>query len=323
MISWRRIRTGFGGTRATGRTRRHRGRIRWPAGRWPWSCRTVPVADLACGPSGSALLAARGGRRVTAVDVSEVALDLLARAARQDGVADLITLVHADLAGWRPEPGRYALVLCTGFWDRAVFGPVTRGSRERRGARLAGVHGAGPGAQAVVAAGMVPGAGRARVAAAAGLHRHGAAGRDRTAGRDGMRGARTGGACWRGVGNGRTGAGVPAGPAAPLSTIVLGGRWRRRRPARSAPGGRPAAAGRPAVASSRSSSTSVRARCSGQRWWQARADTARPPVTLNSIQRAVRKCSSSLTSPGAIRPPTAIRTRLVARRGPGQRRAER
>ena len=29
-----------------------------------------PVADLACGPSGSALLAAEQGRRVTAVDVS-------------------------------------------------------------------------------------------------------------------------------------------------------------------------------------------------------------------------------------------------------------
>ena len=29
-----------------------------------------PVADLACGPSGSALLAAGGGRKVTAVDIS-------------------------------------------------------------------------------------------------------------------------------------------------------------------------------------------------------------------------------------------------------------
>jgi SAM-dependent methyltransferase len=37
-----------------------------------------PVADLACGPSGSALLAAAAGRRVTAVDISETALDLLA-----------------------------------------------------------------------------------------------------------------------------------------------------------------------------------------------------------------------------------------------------
>jgi SAM-dependent methyltransferase len=84
-----------------------------------------PVADLACGPSGSALLAARSGREVTAVDVSEVALDLLARAARREGVAGRITLVHADLLAWRPEPGRYALVLCTGFWDRHVFAAAT------------------------------------------------------------------------------------------------------------------------------------------------------------------------------------------------------
>jgi SAM-dependent methyltransferase len=85
-----------------------------------------PVADLACGPSGSALLAARSGREVTAVDVSEVALDLLARAAHREGVAGRITLVHADLHAWPPEPGRYALVLCTGYWDRAVFGPAAR-----------------------------------------------------------------------------------------------------------------------------------------------------------------------------------------------------
>jgi hypothetical protein len=30
-------------------------------------------------------------------------------------------VVQADLAAWRPEPGSYALVLCTGFWDRVVF----------------------------------------------------------------------------------------------------------------------------------------------------------------------------------------------------------
>src|SRR6266536_1092180 len=40
-----------------------------------------PVADLACGPSGAALLAAEQGRRVIAVDVSEVALGLLGDAA--------------------------------------------------------------------------------------------------------------------------------------------------------------------------------------------------------------------------------------------------
>jgi SAM-dependent methyltransferase len=80
-----------------------------------------PVADLACGPSGTALLAARSGRRVTAVDISEIALGLLGERARREGLEHLITLVHDDLAAWRPEPRSYALVLCTGFWDPGVF----------------------------------------------------------------------------------------------------------------------------------------------------------------------------------------------------------
>jgi SAM-dependent methyltransferase len=79
------------------------------------------VADLACGPSGTALLAAAQGRRVTAVDVSEVALGLLGDEARRRGLGGLITLVHADLSAWAPEPRSYALVLCTGFWEPSVF----------------------------------------------------------------------------------------------------------------------------------------------------------------------------------------------------------
>ena len=80
-----------------------------------------PVADLACGPSGAALLAAEQGRRVTAADVSEVALGLLGEEARRRGLDHLITLVHADLSAWTPEPRSYALVLATGFWLPAVF----------------------------------------------------------------------------------------------------------------------------------------------------------------------------------------------------------
>jgi SAM-dependent methyltransferase len=80
-----------------------------------------PVADLACGPSGSALLAAEQGRRVTAVDVSEVALGLLGAEARRRGLGHLITLVHADLSAWSPGPRSYALVLATGYWDVTVF----------------------------------------------------------------------------------------------------------------------------------------------------------------------------------------------------------
>jgi SAM-dependent methyltransferase len=85
-----------------------------------------PVADLACGPSGSALLAAAHGRQVTAVDISELALALLGDEARRRGLDQLIALIHADLAAWRPPPGSHALVLCTGFWDRAVFIPAAK-----------------------------------------------------------------------------------------------------------------------------------------------------------------------------------------------------
>jgi SAM-dependent methyltransferase len=80
-----------------------------------------PVADLACGLGGSALLAATAGHRVTAVDISDVALGMLAEEASRRGLGELITVVQADLGTWRPEPDGYALVLSTGFWDRAVF----------------------------------------------------------------------------------------------------------------------------------------------------------------------------------------------------------
>ena len=80
-----------------------------------------PVADLACGPSGSVLLAAAQGRRVEAVDVSDIALGMLGEQARLHGLDHLITRVHADLSAWRPAPRTYALIVCTLFWDAAVF----------------------------------------------------------------------------------------------------------------------------------------------------------------------------------------------------------
>jgi SAM-dependent methyltransferase len=86
-----------------------------------------PVADLACGPSGTALLAASYGRQVTAVDVSDIALGMLAAEARRRGLAHLITPVHANLAAWRAEPSSYMLVIATGFWDAQVF-PAAAGA---------------------------------------------------------------------------------------------------------------------------------------------------------------------------------------------------
>src|ERR1019366_9210427 len=72
-----------------------------------------PVLDRASGASGSGLGAAGGpgqaaagaGRQVTAVDAAEVALRLLGGEAERRRLSARITLVHADLAEWRPEPG--------------------------------------------------------------------------------------------------------------------------------------------------------------------------------------------------------------------------
>ncbi|RFU43549.1 class I SAM-dependent methyltransferase [Actinomadura logoneensis] len=84
-----------------------------------------PVLDLASGPSGSALRFAAEGHPVTAVDVSEVALDLLREEAEHRRLADLITPVQADLSDWLASTRqRFAIVLCTGFWDARVFGPA-------------------------------------------------------------------------------------------------------------------------------------------------------------------------------------------------------
>jgi SAM-dependent methyltransferase len=90
-----------------------------------------PVLELAAGPSGSALLAAARGRPVTAVDVSDVGLGLLAAEASRRGLGDRLTLVEADLATWEPRPGQYALVLCTNFWERAVFEQAVPAVAER------------------------------------------------------------------------------------------------------------------------------------------------------------------------------------------------
>src|ERR1035437_10159480 len=104
-----------------------------------------PVAELACGPSGAALLAAANGRRVTAVDVSEVALGMLGDQARRRGLDHLITLVPADLAAWRPAARSYALVLCTGFLGWGGFGPSGPGGRAAGPARAAADGGLGAG----------------------------------------------------------------------------------------------------------------------------------------------------------------------------------
>jgi SAM-dependent methyltransferase len=83
-----------------------------------------PVLDVACGTSGTTLLAAAYGRHVTAVDISDVALEMLGAEVRRRGLTGLVTLIEADLEEWRPRDSSYALALCTGYWDRSLFPAV-------------------------------------------------------------------------------------------------------------------------------------------------------------------------------------------------------
>ena len=68
--------------------------------------------DAGCGEGGDAIWLAGQGWPVTAVDVSQVALDrgAAAAAAAGDGVAGRIRWRREDLLTWAPEPGRYGLV---------------------------------------------------------------------------------------------------------------------------------------------------------------------------------------------------------------------
>ena len=85
-----------------------------------------PVLELACGRSGSALLLAAAGRRVTAMDVSDLALTQLTAEARHRGLADRIECVAADVSSRDHGRERYALVLATHYWDPAAFAAACR-----------------------------------------------------------------------------------------------------------------------------------------------------------------------------------------------------
>jgi SAM-dependent methyltransferase len=66
--------------------------------------------DAGAGEGGDALWLAERGWRVTAVDLSQVALDRGARAAEERGLADRVDWRQADLSEEAPEPAAYDLV---------------------------------------------------------------------------------------------------------------------------------------------------------------------------------------------------------------------
>jgi SAM-dependent methyltransferase len=68
--------------------------------------------DLACGEGRNAIWLARRGWRVTAVDLSDVAIERAQRLAADAGLAeDAVEWLCADLRVFEPEPAAFALVL--------------------------------------------------------------------------------------------------------------------------------------------------------------------------------------------------------------------
>src|SRR5918996_888256 len=85
-----------------------------------------PVLELACGRSGNALMLAKAGRHVVAVDISDVALSQLSAEAKRRGIAADIEFVLADTASYDPGEKRFALVLASYFWDGTAFAAACR-----------------------------------------------------------------------------------------------------------------------------------------------------------------------------------------------------
>jgi tellurite methyltransferase len=75
--------------------------------------------DVACGRGGNALALARAGFDVTAVDVSDVALDELAAIASREGLD--VETDRRDLAGDGLPAGVFDLVLVVHYLERALF----------------------------------------------------------------------------------------------------------------------------------------------------------------------------------------------------------
>lgn len=82
---------------------------------------TAPVLELACGLSGNVLSLASLGYNVVAVDISEVALELIAKTAKEKNLESKITLLQADLSHWQAEKTSFALVLGLKYWDKSCF----------------------------------------------------------------------------------------------------------------------------------------------------------------------------------------------------------
>ncbi|MDF1562620.1 MAG: class I SAM-dependent methyltransferase [Deltaproteobacteria bacterium] len=82
--------------------------------------------DVACGVGANALFLAKRGWEVHAVDLSDVAIERLRRAASAEGVLKQIRLELADLSTWDFPENAYEVVICTRFLDRSLCSKLVR-----------------------------------------------------------------------------------------------------------------------------------------------------------------------------------------------------
>jgi len=78
------------------------------------------VLDLACGVGANALFLAKRGFQVQVVDISDVALERLRRAASAEGVLQHIELQLSSVADFELSEESYEVVICTRFLDRSL-----------------------------------------------------------------------------------------------------------------------------------------------------------------------------------------------------------
>jgi len=82
--------------------------------------RDKAVADVGTGSGILALLAARSGARVTAVDIDQVAVECASENARRNGLADRVTVLASDVFDHVPADLRFDLVITNPpFYSRA------------------------------------------------------------------------------------------------------------------------------------------------------------------------------------------------------------
>src|SRR5258706_15620059 len=80
-----------------------------------------PIIELACGLSGNVLALAELGREVWAVDISDLALEMLRAEARRRAVEDRINFIQSDLLECKFSVKDCALLIAIMYWEKTVF----------------------------------------------------------------------------------------------------------------------------------------------------------------------------------------------------------